>query len=788
MELQLHRNLGGGSEHRFYIELLSHLTPEKEAILRWCLAETYDQDGLSPNSFLAECRDVLETGPNLRTTTPWSTTALDIFKACGLTEIGRIEFTRRIGIDTPMTEEERATMLATLYDRMTEMPYDDFRGFPEPETPKPVKIVPVLEHGMDAIVQINDELGLGMEPQDINFCKWLFTELLKRDPTDVEMFQIGQANSEHCRHKRFRGQYTIDGVLQPRSMWDVVKGIYHANIGNSVLGLCDNSSALRGRQMSVIIPITAGIASQLHKIERLIHYILTVETHNFPTGIAPYPGAATGQGGMQRDLLGTGRGADMLMAGAGYIVDHLNDPKHPLSWEMDGWVHPPELASSLQIINEASLGGSDYLNCIGVPGTFGYCRSFALTLPDGSRRGKYKPTMTAMGCGTIDDENLIKGEPEVGLLALQLGGPALRVGLGGGAASSMSQGDNSAELDFNAVQRDDPYMEQLVWRVIRACIELGQKNPIVLIHDLGAGGSLNALTEALLPKGGRIDLRKLPVGDKSLSTLEIWGNEAQERMAILIRPEDLQFFMDICTREKAPCAVVGEVTGDGWIELFDSEDGSSPVHLPLREILDNLPQQSFSDKSVPMHLEPMRLPANTTIKELLSNVMRHLSVCSKRFLTEIADSSVGGCIISQQTVGPNSIPLADFALAAPSFDDPYGVAVAVGEQPVKGLISPEALARLGIAEALMNLVGAGITSIKDVKFSANWMWPAKEPGEAAKIFAALLTTETFMHYLRVAIDGGKDSLSMVVKNVENPFGRKQHVLSPGDCLATPFFS
>ena len=785
MLIKLNRRKAPREEVRYYIELSAALTPEQEERLHWLLAETFEPDGLGFD-FLQDCPDVIEVGPNLRFTTPWSTTAMDIFRQCGLDQIIRVEHTRRIGFSRQLPTDERDMRVALLFDRMTEAVYPtNFTGFPPPATPVPVEIVPVLTEGLSALTRVNREFGLAMEPQDLEFCLWLFAKHLKRNPTIVELFQLGQANSEHCRHKRLRGIFTIDGVEQPHSMWQIIKDIYAANKGNSVLGLCDNSSAIYGYPISAILPINPGRASLLHKVRCLTHWILTVETHNFPTGIAPYPGAATGVGGMLRDLLGTGTAADMLMVGAGYIVDHLHIPDYELPWEMDGWTNPPDLAAALEILNQASLGASDYGNCIGTPLTFGYRRSHALTLPDGRRVGKYKPTMMAHGVGRVNDEHLLKGDPEVGLLALQLGGPALRVGLGGGAASSMNQGDNIAELDFNAVQRGDAYMEQLVWRVIRACIELGRDNPIVLIHDLGAGGSLNALTEALLPKGGRIDLRKLPVGDLSLSAMEIWGNEAQERMAILIHPDDLERFMEICAREGAPCAVVGEVTGSGWIELYDSEDDSYPVRLPLKEILEQLPRQKFSDDSVPMKLESMVIP-DLSFAKLLDRVLHHPNVCSTRFLIEIADSSVGGLVIKQQTDGPAGLPVSDYAISAGGFDDPYGVAVAIGEQPLSGLISPAALPRLGIAECALNMVGAGITKFEDTKFSVNWCWPAREPGEAARIFAAILSMESFMYQLRVALDGGKDSFSMVVRNVEGPDGQKHTVCSPGELVFTGY--
>ena len=474
----------------------------------------------------------------------------------------------------------------------------------------------------------------------------------------------------------------------------------------------------------------------------------------------------------------------MMAGGAGYCTGNLHIPGHSLPCEKGDLPHPVELASPLDILVDASNGASDYGNCIGEPVIYGFARTLGVKTEEGFRSW-FKPIMYSCGIGQLNSLHAKKGRPLKGMKIVKVGGPAYRIGMGGGAAASMMQGDNKIELDFNAVQRGAAEMEQRVWRVIRACIELGSKNPIVTIHDLGAGGDCNALPELLLPSGGKIELRALPVGDSSLSVLEIWGNESQEREAFLIKPEASGLIEQLCEREGAPLDIVGEVVGDSMIVLHDSVNDSNPVKLPLGEILEDLPRKTFDLTSKKPDLLPLSLPKKSSFKDALSQVLRLPSVCSKEFLTRKVDRSVTGLVMQQQCIGPNHLPLADYAVLAQGYWDKLGIVSSLGEQPLAGLISPEAMARLAVSEALLNMSGAVITKIKDIRCSANWMWAAKLPNEGARLYEAAVSLKNILSELGIAIDGGKDSLSMAAKTV-NRREEPEIVKAPGELVIAAY--
>ncbi len=769
-----------GTEWCFYVQTTSPFDDREFNILQWLLSETFEPSNFGKGSFLGQYPTNLEIGPRLNFETAWSSTAVSIFHACGLSKVVRIERSTRFGLSNTLSQEQASAFLVPLHDRMTQMRYcEPLKSFDSGLKAEPARVIPVIEQGMDALRAVNKELGLSMDERDLQISYDLFVKELQRNPTDVEIFQIGACNSDHCRHWFFNGQLVIDGTSAEETLMQIVKKPWQIRPGNSIIAFCDDSSAIQGSEITTLVPMQPGECSAFSFDRRLYHPTLTAETHNFPSGIAPFPGAETGTGGRIRDNQAVGQGGLVVAAGAAYCVDNLHIPGYELPWE-DNWLHPSNLASPLEILIRASDGASDYGNKFGEPVIYGFTRACGTELPDG-RRGWFKPIMYTVGAGQIDDCHTKKGIPEKGMLVVQVGGPAFRIGLGGGPASSMIQGDNVAELDFNAVQRGDAQMEQRVNRLIRACVELGKDNPFISIHDLGAVGDCNTLTELINPAGAKINLRAIPLGDQSLSVLEYWGNESQERHAFLIWPDRFDEIQIICEREGIPCAIVGQITGDGWLILHDENDGTTPVKLPLKDILGELPQKKLELERILPKREPLQLPENLTVADALERVLRLPSVGSKRFLTTKVDRTVTGLVAQQQCVGPNQITLCDYAVIAQSHFGLTGVALSLGEQPIKGLISPRAMARLAVAEALLNMAGAKITDIQDIKCSANWMLAAKLPGEGVWLYDAACALRDICVELGIAIDGGKDSLSMAAKT-RAPGGTEQTVKAPGELV------
>jgi phosphoribosylformylglycinamidine synthase len=685
-----------------------------------------------------------------------------------------------------MTNDLVTKFLELIHDRMTECPY------PKPLTtfetgikPEPVYIVPVIEEGKDALRKINTEMGLGLDEWDIDYYYNLFVNELHRNPTNVECFDLGQSNSEHSRHWFFKGRLIIDGEEMPQALMEIIKYPLKFNPNNSVIAFKDNSSAIRGYKIFTIIPEKSGKPSRFKKERLNYHLIFTAETHNFPTGVAPFPGAETGTGGRIRDIHATGRGSLVIAGTAAYCVGNLNIPGYLLPWEDPSFPYPLNLASALKIEIEASNGASDYGNKFGEPLIQGFTRSFGMRLPDGERREWVKPIMFTGGVGQIDNLHIEKKEPQKGMLVVKIGGPAYRIGMGGGAASSMIQGENVEELDFSAVQRGDAEMEQKVNRVIRACVEMCDDNPIISIHDQGAGGNCNVVKEIIYPAGARIEIRRIQLGDNTLSVLEIWGAEYQENDALLLRPERSGEFLAICEREKVPCSFMGEITGDGYIILHNETDGSSPVNLDLSKVLGDMPQKTFNIQRIQPLLKPLNLPVNITLRGSLERVLRLLSVGSKRFLTNKVDRSVTGLVAQQQCTGPLQLTLSNVAVISQSHFSSTGAAISIGEQPIKGLISPQAMARMSVGEALTNIVWAKVSSLEDIKCSGNWMWAAKLQGEGARLYDAAIALRDILIELGIAIDGGKDSLSMAAKVVDSS-GRTEIVKAPGTLVISAY--
>ena len=743
------------AEYCFYIETSRDLRNEELRVLDWLLTETFEPRRYGPATFLDERRgEILEVGPRMTFTTAWSTNAVSICHASGLGAARRIERSRRYLLRTegPIAEESTPAFLSSMHDRMTECRYPEpLNDFASGVTPAPVGTVPVMTEGRAALERINRELGLAFDDWDLDFYTALFRDRIGRDPTDVECFDIAQSNSEHSRHWFFKGRLVIDGEEMPKHLFDIVRRPYEANPNNSVIAFHDNSSAIRGFPARVLLNADPHGPSPLVDRELDLDIIFTAETHNFPSGVAPFPGAETGTGGRLRDVHATGRGALVVAGTAAYCVGNLRLPGYELPWEDSGSRYPPNLATPLEIEIEASNGASDYGNKFGEPVIAGFTRSAGLRLADGERREWIKPIMFSGGIGQIDAHHTQKGEPEPEMWVVKIGGPAYRIGMGGGAASSMVHGENPEHLDFNAVQRGDAEMEQKVNRVIRACSELGPGNPIVSIHDQGAGGNCNVLKEIVEPAGARLEIREIPVGDDSLSVLEIWGAEYQENDALLLRPRDEAAFRALCARERVPVSFVGRVTGDGRVILHDETDDSVPVDLVLDHVLGEVPQKTFDLERRRPTLEPLRLPPGTDVEQALDRVLRLLSVGSKRFLTTKVDRSVSGLVARQQCAGPLQLTVSDVAVIAQSHFGTTGAATAIGEQPLKGLLDPAAMARLAVGEALTNLVWARVTALEDVRCSANWMWAAKLPGEGADLHDAAIAMSDLMVELGIAV-------------------------------------
>ncbi len=752
---QLYRQLDSHCELCFNIESTGPLPADELDKLRLILADGFLRETVTDTPALTGPR-VVEVGPRLNFATAWSSNLVSICQAIGLTSVTRVERSRRY----LMAEgEDLAAFVAKHHDRMTECPYPAaLTTFETGVTPEAVYEIDLKSKGPDGLLDIP---GISMDEWDRDFYYDYFVRKHGRNPTIVEIMDLNNANSEHSRHGFFRGRQVIDGVEQPESLFSLVKSTLTAHPKGSVIAFADNSSAVTGHALTTLIPAEPGAPSPLREQQVVYNVLFTAETHNFPTGVAPFPGAETGTGGRIRDVQGTGRGGFVMAGTAAYCVGNLEIPGYELPWEKPH-PRPENLASPLAIEIEASNGASDYGNKFGEPLILGFTRSFDLQLESGERWAYLKPIMFAGGIGQIDARHTTKAEAKKGMLIVQVGGPAYRVGFGGGAASSMLQGENVSELDFDAVQRGDAEMEQKMNRVIRACNEMGDKTLIEVIHDQGAGGPANVLKELVEKSGGRIEIRNIRVGDPTMSVLEIYVAEYQERNGFLIRKENIEKFQAICAREKVACEVLGEVTGDLRFIVHDSRDNSTPVDIELNELLGNVPIKTFTDSRATTPLPALNLPA-VSVKEALHNVLRLVSVGSKRFLTNKVDRAVTGLIARQQCCGPLQLTASDVAVVAQSHFARSGGATAIGEQPIKMLVNPAAGARMAVGEALTNLVWARVDDLEQVKCSANWMWAPKLPGEGAALYDAAQAMCEAMKAVGIAVDGGKDSLSMATR-------------------------
>jgi phosphoribosylformylglycinamidine synthase len=762
--------------------------------------------------------------PRFGTVSPWASKATDIAHHCGLTQVRRIErgveytVTLKSGLlggKKALSDQAREAVVAALHDRMTESvaPSRDHAMHLFDELPaKPLQTVDVLGHGRGALEAANAELGLALAEDEIDYLVDAFTKL-GRNPTDVELMMFAQANSEHCRHKIFNAEWTIDGEKQDISLFNMIRNTEKLNPQGTIVAYSDNSAIMAGGVAERWFPRKPGqtdgaaeLSEHYGRHTELTHTLMKVETHNHPTAISPFPGAATGAGGEIRDEGATGRGARPKAGLAGFTVSNLDLPDAREAWEnardavqpvghrnpadaQEVYGRPDRIASPLQIMIDGPLGGAAFNNEFGRPNLGGYFRAYEQNVA-GVVRGYHKPIMIAGGIGNISDQHTHKHDLPEGSLLIQIGGPGMRIGMGGGAASSMATGTNTAQLDFDSVQRGNPEIERRAQEVINACWQLGAKNPILSIHDVGAGGLSNAFPEVVdgAGKGAIFELRKIQLEESGLSPREIWSNEAQERYVLAIAPADLAEFQAICERERCPFAVIGTATNERQLKLVDTEEKADnehqPVDMPMEVLLGKAPRMHRDVK----HVETTLLPVDVTgvnLSEVAVSVLRHPTVASKSFLITIGDRSVGGTTARDQMVGPWQVPVADVAITTMDYTGFRGEAMTMAERTPLAVINAPASGRMAVGEAVTNIAAAPIASLDKLKLSANWMAACGSPGEDAALFDTVKAIGMELcPALGISIPVGKDSLSMRTKWEDQ--GVAKEVVAPVSLIISAF--
>lgn len=699
--------------------------------------------------------------PRKGTISPWSSKATDIFHNCGLNMVARVE--RGIHYVITLTDGRIARradlepVLSLLHDRMVEGVYEEINDLFAHRGSPPHKEIDILSCGIAALAEANRTYGLALSDEEMSYLYDTFRRL-GRNPTDVELVMFGQVNSEHCRHKIFNARWRIDGEEQPYSLFEMIRTTHARQPRGTRVAYEDNAAVVEGWQ-DTRFEVARNGQCVYHEQPVQLDVIMKVETHNHPTAIAPYPGAATGTGGEIRDESATGIGGKSVAGLCGFMVSHLRVPGFTMPWEAEYAQFPTRLATPLQIMLDGPLGSANYGNEFGRPQIVGLFRTCEL-MYQGRYRGYHKPIMLAGGVGVIKREHSRKRALPVGALIVQIGGPALRIGLGGGAASSMATGSNTAELDFDSVQRDNAEMERRCQEVIDACIALGDENPILSIHDIGAGGLSNGCPELVAKVGGRFYLRRVPNEDSSMSPMEIWCCEAQERYVLAIAAEARERFLALCARERCPVAVIGEVTGDGRLELIDERFGTRPIDVEIGVILGKPPRMLRDVRRREERHAPLRLD-EVSIGEAVARVLRFPAVANKTFLISIGDRTVSGLVARDQMVGPYQTPIADYGLTLASYSSYHGMAMAMGERTPLALVNAPASGRMAVAEAVLNLAGAAPGTLERVKLSANWMCACGEEGEDALLYDTVRAVALeFCPALGVSIPVGKDSLSM----------------------------
>ncbi len=704
-------------------------------------------------------------GPRPGTISPWSSKATDIARICGLDCVQRIERVISYQIDAGfLSTIQRAQLEARLHDRMTQAVFSDYEKFDalfRRESPKPLQKIPLHNEGRSALERANRELGLALSDEEINYLSRSFLNL-GRDPHDIELMMFAQANSEHCRHKIFNASWELDGVPQDLSLFQMIRNTHRLHSEGILSAYKDNAAVFEGCRTKRFFadPATGEYQSQIEPV----HVLCKVETHNHPTAISPFPGAATGSGGEIRDEGATGRGSKPKAGLTGFSVSNLRIPDAVEPWEKP-FGKPGRIVSALEIMLDGPLGAAAFNNEFGRPALAGYFRTYEAEVPSANGpelRGYHKPIMLAGGLGNIREEHVEKGKVDPGDPLIVLGGPAMLIGLGGGAASSIASGTGSAELDFASVQRDNAEMERRCQEVIDRCWAMGRKNPILFIHDVGAGGISNALPELVndAGRGGLFQLRAVPNAEPGMSPAEIWCNEAQERYVLAVSKDQLPLFTQFCERERCPFAVVGHATEDRRLVLEDEHFKNTPINLPLDTLLGKPPRMHRKADSAPRPLAPLNL-AGVSLKDAVHRVLRHPAVADKGFLISIGDRTITGLVARDQMVGPWQVPVADCAVTAAGFDTFAGEAFSIGERTPVAVNSAAASARLAVGEALTNLAAARIPALGRVVLSANWMAAPSVAGDGVDLYEAVRTVGMELcPALGIAIPVGKDSMSM----------------------------
>lgn len=739
------------AEFVHFVDVASPLTDEEREVLEKLLSYGPSQ---ARSSHAGEKITVV---PRFGTISPWSSKATDIANNAGLDTVKRIERGVRYYVEGC---GDSVALTALLHDRMVETVLADdseaekIFAHGEPNT---YSSVAVLEGGRSALEQANVSLGLALAEDEIDYLVESFSEL-GRNPTDVELMMFAQANSEHCRHKIFNATWTLDGEDQPRSLFKMIKNTYEQGGEDVLSAYSDNASVVKGHVAGRFYPDAES--NQYGYVEEPIHLLMKVETHNHPTAIAPFPGAGTGSGGEIRDEGAVGKGSKPKVGLTGFTVSNLQIPGYRMPWEHD-YGKPDRIVTALDIMLEGPIGGAAFNNEFGRPNICGYFRTFEENF-DGERRGYHKPIMLAGGYGNIKEEHIDQNEFSPGHKLIVLGGPAMLIGLGGGAASSVTSGTSSEDLDFASVQRQNPEMERRCQEVIDRCWGMGEANPIAFIHDVGAGGLSNAFPE-LAKDGGcgaHFELRNIPNDEPGMTPLEIWCNESQERYVMAVAPEHLETFENICVRERCPYSVVGDSLSEQVLILNDKQFDAKPVDLPMNILFGKPPKMHRTAATHQAQTHAFDY-TSVSLNEALERVIQHPSVASKMFLITIGDRSVTGMVARDQLVGPWQIPVADAAVTTVSFDSYAGEAMSMGERTPLALLDAPASGRMAIGEAITNIASTRIEKLSDIKLSANWMCAAGHQGEDEKLYRTVEAIGMDLcPALGITIPVGKDSMSM----------------------------
>ncbi len=779
------RDFGVSSITSHYVHLIeidSELSESQQAVLENLLQygpKLQDQniDGIR-----------LYSVPRVGTISPWSTKATDIAHICGLKPVVRIERGIEYQLAFSGSEQDLEAVKAALHDKMVEQIFDsldDCAVLFEHHQPRPMTVVDVLQGGREELLQANQTLGLALSEDEIDYLLDSYNGLA-RNPTDVELMMFAQANSEHCRHKIFNADWTIDGEPQSMSLFGMIKNTYQMHSDGVLSAYHDNSAVIEGFAAQKLAPDTQTGVYQNDPTR--LDILMKVETHNHPTAISPFPGAATGSGGEIRDEGATGRGSKPKAGLCGFSVSNLNIPELPQPWEQV-YGKPDRIVSALDIMIEGPLGAAAFNNEFGRPNIGGYFRSYQQTVQTAQGeevRGYHKPIMLAGGVGSIRPEQIDKLTIPEGSNIIVLGGPAMLIGLGGGAASSMTSGSSSEDLDFASVQRGNPEMERRVQEVIDRCYQQAERNPIISIHDVGAGGLSNALPELVndCGMGAKLELRKVPNDEPGMSPREIWCNESQERYVLAVSDDRLDDFLALCERERCPVAVLGKATEEKQLVVSDDVFGNNPVDMPLDILLGKPPKMHRDVRHVEVE-QPSIDRSRIDLRESLYRVLQLPTVGDKTFLITIGDRSVGGLIHRDQMVGPWQVPVADVAISLTDFEGYSGEAMSMGERTPLALLDAPASGRMAIGEALTNLAASYTGDLSRVVLSANWMAAAGHDGEDARLFDTVKTVGMEVcPELGITIPVGKDSLSM--KTVWNEDGQDKSVTGPLSLIISAF--